>query len=106
MMKKLIFFYGIRSFCDETILMHHKFEGNVILEIRDRDMNSKAIKILGLRESIEHLNLCVMGRFIIVYIEYNSGNYLVKFDKDLVEVKRIELQYKIFASHRKFDIYS
>ena len=90
------FIYEIQYFCDETILMDYASEENdLILEIRDGNMTSKVIKIIGLDESTYKHTLCVMGKFVIFHYVDNSCKYLVKFDKDLVEVKRIELQYKI-----------
>ena len=67
----------------------------MVFEILDRDLNSKAIKILGFDESTEFRLLCVMGKFIIFHYGDNSGKYLEKFDKDLVGLKRIPLQYEI-----------
>ena len=71
--------------------------GDLIFEIFDSDMKSTAVKNFGTNKTLFlTYRLCVMGKFVIVYYKDNLRKYLVKFDQDLVEIKRTELKYELW----------
>ena len=87
----------VRSFYDDKILMNYSSNNREILEVRNGDMNSIVIKDFGSMEFLENFLFCELREFIIVYYQHYSDKYLVKFDKDLLELKKTKLDYKIFS---------
>ena len=85
----------IRFFYEDKILLNYLSDSKIFLEIRDGDMNSIAIKIFGISGQIQNFRFYIMDKFIIVYYVLFYIKYLVKFDKDLRELKKIESEYEL-----------
>ena len=90
--------YDFEYFDDNKILMTYESRRNekYFVQIRNANLNQSVSKPFPMNSSAKKpYCVCTLGQYVILYCYESSRRFLVKFDKDLKELKKIKLKYQV-----------
>ena len=89
--------YDLQFFNDNSILLTYQtsYHQEYVIQIRDIRLNQLASKNFPLILPGKLNHACTLGQFVIFYFKDNSNKYLMKFDKNLNELKMVPSAHEI-----------